>query len=118
MKILSIDSPSPDDYRKVSLSAREDLEKFYTVAEAFIASTRKDIGVISSLKDNIAKYKGGESDGEEQRTTVAVEKYFNDSDKITKAQTLDEIDDAIELLLSIDPRMQEIEQIEKMVHNG
>ena len=118
LKILSIDSPSPDDYRKVSLSAREDLEKFYTVAEAFIASTRKDIGVISSLKDNIAKYKGGESDGEEQRTTVAVEKYFNDSDKITKAQTLDEIDDAIELLLSIDPRMQEIEQIEKMVHNG
>ena len=40
LKILSIDNPSPDDYRKVSLSAREDLEKFYRVAEAFVAACK------------------------------------------------------------------------------
>jgi len=119
LKILSIDSPSPDDYRKVSLSAREDLDKFYRVAEAYIASTRKDISVVTSLKDAIASHQNGEGeDGEERTTTVAVEKYFNDSDKLAKAHTLNEIDSSIDLILSADPRIEALNQIEIMVRNG
>ena len=118
LKILSIESPSPDDYRKVSLSNREDMEKFYTIAEAYIASTRKDIGVIRSLKDNISRYQTTEIDGEEVKTTVAVEKYFNDTDKITKTAAVSEIDNSLDILLALDPRIQELDQLERAIRNG
>ena len=118
LKILSIETPSPDDYRKVTLSNREDLDHFYTVVEAYVSSTRKDPGVVGSLKDNVARYKGGETDGEELRSTVAVEKYFNDIDKLAKAEVLVEIDSSLSMLLAIDPRIQELDQLEKAVRNG
>jgi hypothetical protein len=74
--------------------------------------------VVGSLKDNIARYKGGETDGEELRTTVAVEKYFNDTDKLAKAEVLAEIDSSLNMLLAIDPRMQELDHLEEAILNG
>ena len=86
LKILALDNPSKDEYRKVALSAREDLKNYLTVAEALIGTSNIDNDKFVQLKKNIERYSKNdqEIDGQELNTTSGVEK-FDDSDKLLKS---------------------------------
>ena len=86
LKVLALDNPSKDEYRKVALSAREDLQNYLTVAEALIGTSNIDNDKFVQLKKNIERYSKNdqEIDGQELNTTSGVEK-FDDSDKLLKS---------------------------------
>ncbi|MAH44970.1 hypothetical protein CMI37_04025, partial [Candidatus Pacearchaeota archaeon] len=79
MKIFSVESPGIDDYRKIALSQREDLENFFATADALIGTTRNDMQKFESTKSNIERYAktNNSTDGEELRVTSGVEKFDN-----------------------------------------
>ena len=99
MKILSLENPSKDEYRKVALSQREDLEHYFTVIESLIVTSNIDTSRFAELKSNIERYsnKNREVDGQELSTTSGVEK-FDDSDKLLKTSEIDLLREASQLL--------------------
>tara|TARA_Y100000310_G_C20649808_1_gene798745 strand:+ start:561 stop:2048 length:1488 start_codon:yes stop_codon:yes gene_type:complete len=99
MKILSLENPSKDEYRKVALSQREDLENYFTAIESLIITSNIDTSRFAELRSNIERYanKNREVDGQELGTTSGVEK-FDDTDKLLKASDIDLLREAGQLL--------------------
>jgi len=116
LKIISLESPSADDYRKVSLSLDADLDRFYRFLDAYVGTTRMDSEIVGRIQSEIGKYSqvNKQKDGEELRETSGVEK-FDDSDKLMKSLVLDEIESSIGLLVEEDVTIQEIDKMLDLV---
>ena len=116
LKILNLESPTPDDYRKVALSLDADLERFYAFITAYIKTTRLDQNLPETLKSEINKYSkvNREKDGEELRETAGVEK-FDESEELMKSLVLGEIDSSLTLLTDEDTRIKEIDEMIDLV---
>ena len=116
LKIIDLETPTPDDYRKVALSLDADLERFYDFITAYVSTTRLDQGVITRLRSGIDKYSkvNREKDGEELRETGGVEK-FDDSEELMKSLVLDELDSSLGLLVDEDTTVKEIDSMIDLV---
>ena len=101
LKILSLESPSADDYRKIALSLDADLDRFYRFVDAYAGTTRMDSAIAEQLQSKIDRYSqvNREKDGEELRETGGVEK-FDESERLMKS-SINEIDTLIELVGSV-----------------
>ena len=116
LKIIYLESPTPDDYRKVALSLDADLERFYAFVDAYVKTTRLDSSLSEKLKTEISKYSkvNRENDGEELRETAGVEK-FDDSEELLKSLVLGEINSSLNLLVNEDTSIKEIDEMLDLV---
>ena len=116
LKIINLESPTPDDYRKVALSLDADLERFYKFVDAYVSTTRLDPSLPEKLKSEISKYSkvNREKDGEELRETGGVEK-FDESEELMKSLVLAEINSSLGLLVDEDTTVKEIDSMIDLV---
>ena len=116
LKIIYLESPTSDDYRKVALSLDADLERFYAFVGAYVKTTRLDPRLPAKLKAEINKSSkvNREKDGEELRETAGVEK-FDESEELMKSLVVDEIDSSLNLLAGDDTRVKEIDEMIDLV---
>ena len=99
LKIISLDSPSADDYRKIALSLDADLDRFYSFLDAYVGTTRMELGIVKDIESNIRKYSAvnRQKDGEELKVTGGVEK-FDESERLMKALAVQQIDELLDLV--------------------